>query len=205
MPDLSIRSYKSADTSAVYEICLKTGNSGQDATHLFSDPLVLGHIYVGPYMEFEPQSVFILEDDQGPCGYIMGVLDSQTYYQWMHSEWLPKIRVNYKKPTGNPDTWDETEKITDLLFHPVSQRLLPDYPAHLHIDLLSRAQGKGQGKLLMDRFIDYLKYNKIPGLHLELSSNNDRAFNFYRKYGIEELDRDNDCLLYTSPSPRDRG
>jgi len=195
MPDFSIRSYKSADTSAVYEICLKTGNSGQDATHLFSDPLVLGHIYVGPYMEFEPQSVFILEDDQGPCGYIMGVLDSQTYYQWMHSEWLPKIRVNYKKPTGNPDTWDETAKITDLLFHPVSQRLLPDYPAHLHIDLLSRAQGKGQGKLLMDRFIDYLKYNKIPGLHLELSSNNDRAFNFYRKYGIEELDRDKESII----------
>ena len=195
MPDFSIRSYKSADTSAVYEICLKTGNSGQDATHLFSDPLVLGHIYVGPYMEFEPQSVFILEDDQGPCGYIMGVLDSQTYYQWMHSEWLPKIRVNYKKPTGNPDNLDETEKLTDLLFHPVSQRLLPDYPAHLHIDLLSRAQGKGQGKLLMDRFIDYLKYNKIPGLHLELSSNNDRAFNFYRKYGIEELDRDNESII----------
>ena len=195
MPDFSIRSYKSADTSAVYEICLKTGNSGQDATHLFSDPLVLGHIYVGPYMEFEPQSVFILEDDQGLCGYIMGVLDSQTYYQWMHSEWPPKIRVNYKKPTGNPDTWDETEKITDLLFHPVSQRLLPDYPAHLHIDLLLRAQGKGQGKLLMDRFIDYLKYNKIPGLHLELSSNNDRAFNFYRKYGIEELDRDNESII----------
>jgi len=195
MPDFSIRSYKSADTSAVYEICLKTGNSGQDATHLFSDPLVLGHIYVGPYMEFEPQSVFILEDDQGPCGYIMGVLDSQTYYQWMHSEWLPKIRVNYKKPTGNPDTWDETEKITDLLFHPVSQRLLPDYPAHLHIDLLSRAQGKGQGKLMMDRFIDYLRYNKIPGLHLDLSSSNNRAFNFYRKYGMEELDRDKESII----------
>ena len=195
MADFSIRSYKSADTSAVYEICLKTGNSGQDATHLFFDPLVLGHIYVGPYMEFEPQSVFILEDDQGPCGYIMGVLDSQTYYQWMHSEWLPKIRVDYKKPTGNPDTWDETEKITNLLFHPVSQRLLPDFPSHLHIDLLSRAQGKGQGKLMMDRFIDYLRYNKIPGVHLELSSKNDRAFNFYRKYGMQELDRDNESII----------
>jgi len=195
MSDFSIRSYKSADTSAAYEICLKTGNSGQDATHLFSDPLVLGHIYVGPCMEFEPQSVFILEDDQGPCGYIMGVLDSQTYYQWMHSEWLPKIRVDYKKPTGDPDTWDETEKITDLLFHPVSQRLLPDFPTHLHIDLLSQAQGKGQGKLMMDRFIDYLRYNKIPGVHLELSSSNDRAFNFYRKYGMEELDRDNESII----------
>ena len=195
MSDFSIRSYKSADTSAAYEICLKTGNSGQDATHLFSDPLVLGHIYVGPYMEFEPQSVFILEDDQGPCGYIIGVLDSQTYYQWMHSEWLPKIRVDYKKPTGDPDTWNKTEKITNLLFQPESQRLFPGFPAHLHIDLLSRAQGKGQGKLMMDRFIDYLRYNKISGVHLELSSKNDRAFNFYRKYGMQELDRNNESIF----------
>ena len=195
MSDFSIRSYKSADTSAAYEICLKTGNSGQDATHLFSDPLVLGHIYVGPYMEFEPQSVFILEDDQGPCGYIIGVLDSQTYYQWMHSEWLPKIRVDYKKPTGDPDTWNKTEKITNLLFQPELQRLFPGFPAHLHIDLLSRAQGKGQGKLMMDRFIDYLRYNKISGVHLELSSKNDRAFNFYRKYGMQELDRDNESII----------
>jgi len=195
MSDFSIRSYKSADTSAAYEICLKTGNSGQDATHLFSDPLVLGHIYVGPYMEFEPQSVFILEDDQGPCGYIMGVLDSQTYYQWMHSEWLPKIRVDYKKPTGDPDTWNKTEKITNLLFQPELQRLFPGFPAHLHIDLLSRAQGKGQGKLMMDRFIDYLRYNKISGVHLELSSKNDRAFNFYRKYGMQELDRNNESIF----------
>ena len=195
MSDFSIRSYKSADTSAAYEICLKTGNSGQDATHLFSDPLVLGHIYVGPYMEFEPQSVFILEDDQGPCGYIMGVLDSQTYYQWMHSEWLPKIRVDYKKPTGDPDTWNETEKITNLLFQPESQRLFPDFPAHLHIDLLSRSQGKGQGKLMMDHFIDYIRKNKIPGVHLELSVNNDRAFGFYCKYGLQELDRNNESIF----------
>jgi len=195
MSDFSIRSYKSTDTSVAYKICLKTGNSGQDATHLFSDPLVLGHIYVGPYMEFEPQSVFILEDDQGPCGYIMGVLDSQTYYQWMHSEWLPKIREDYKKPTGDSDTWDETEKITNLLFQPESQRLFPGFPAHLHIDLLSRAQGKGQGKLMMDHFIDYIRYNKISGVHLELSSKNDRAFNFYRKYGMQELDRDNESII----------
>jgi ribosomal protein S18 acetylase RimI-like enzyme len=77
----------------------------------------------------------------------------------------------------------------------VSQRLLPDFPSHLHIDLLSRAQGKGQGKLMMDRFIDYLRYNKIPGVHLELSSKNDRAFNFYRKYGMQELDRDNESII----------
>ena len=48
---------------------------------------------------------------------------------------------------------------------------------------------------MMDRFIDYLRYNKISGVHLELSSKNDRAFNFYRKYGMQELDRDNESII----------
>ena len=48
---------------------------------------------------------------------------------------------------------------------------------------------------MMDHFIDYIRKNKIPGVHLELSSKNDRAFNFYRKYGMQELDRDNESII----------
>ena len=74
MSDFNIRSYRSSDKDLVYSICLKTGESGKDATHLFNDPLVLGHIYAGPYMKYEPQSVFILNDNKGVCGYIICLL-----------------------------------------------------------------------------------------------------------------------------------
>lgn len=55
-----IRSYQSRDLNRVYDICLKTGDSGKDATKLFDDPRLLGHIYAGPYVTLEPESSFIL-------------------------------------------------------------------------------------------------------------------------------------------------
>jgi hypothetical protein len=32
------------DLNALYEVCLKTGDSGADGTHLFSDPTLLGKV-----------------------------------------------------------------------------------------------------------------------------------------------------------------
>ena len=178
----------------IYNICLQTGESGKDATHLFTDSLVLGHIYAGPYMEYEPQSVFILNDENGLCGYIMGAMNSNAFYDWMYKDWFPTVRNNYNQPSGEPSKWNRTEKTVNILFQPMSKKLFKDYPAHLHIDLLPRAQGQGQGKLMMDRYISHLKKNNIKGVHLELSITNERAFNFYRKYGMDKLEQDDDSI-----------
>ena len=100
MSDFNIRSYHSSDNDHVYNICLQTGDSGKDATKLFNDPVVLGHIYAGPYMEYEPQSVFILNDDSGVCGYILGTINSNAFYDWMNKDWFPVIRKNYNQHIG---------------------------------------------------------------------------------------------------------
>jgi hypothetical protein len=194
MSDFNIRSYHSSDNDQVYNICLQTGDSGKDATKLFNDPVVLGHIYAGPYMEYEPQSVFILNDDSGICGYILGTMNSNAFYDWMNKDWLPVIRKNYNQPIGESSTWSRTEKTINILFQPMNNKLFTDFPAHLHIDLLPRAQGKGQGTLMMDHYILHLKKNNISGVHLELGITNERAFNFYSKYGMDELERDDDSI-----------
>ena len=52
-----IRPYNTLDHDTVYEICLKTGNSGKGAEHLHDDPMILGHIYAGPYItQFQVES-----------------------------------------------------------------------------------------------------------------------------------------------------
>ena len=40
-----------------------------------------------------------------------------------------------------------------------------------------------------------LKKNNIKGVHLELSITNKRAFNFYKRYGMSELERDDDSIF----------
>ena len=55
------------------------------------------------------------------------------------------------------------------------------YPAHLHIDLVARAQGTGNGAQMMAVLLADLKSRGIRGVHLGMSSSNDRAFKFYLK------------------------
>jgi len=190
----SIRPYQQNDYQAVYDICLLTGNSGKGAAHLYDDPMLLGHLYAGPYIKMEPETAFILDNGQQPCGYILGAQDSESFYQKMQKEWLPQLKCEYKEPTSEENKWTKDEQIIHQIYHPETPKDFPEYPSHLHIDLLPIAQGQGLGNKMMDHFMAYLKTNKSMGVHLGLGIENERAFYFYKKYGMIELERDDDSI-----------
>ncbi|MBT4636308.1 MAG: GNAT family N-acetyltransferase [Candidatus Marinimicrobia bacterium] len=190
----TIRPYRQNDHDAVYDICLKTGNSGRGAEHLYDDPMLLGHLYAGPYITIEPNTAFILDNGQKPCGYILGAKESKSFYKKMLNDWLIPLREKYKKPTSEENEWSKDEQIIHQIFHPETPRVFPKYPSHLHIDLLPIAQGKGLGNNMMDHFMKYLIKQGSTGVHLGLGIKNKRAFYFYKKYGMTELERDDDTI-----------
>ena len=91
-----INPYTQENHDIVYDICVKTADNGDDASHLNEDPKLIGHCFAGPYINLEPDSAFILNDENGPCGYIIGALDSASFYKKMRGVWLPDIRKNYE-------------------------------------------------------------------------------------------------------------
>lgn len=190
-----IKNYSSEYHDSIYDICLKTGNSGKGAEHLYDDPMILGHIYAGPYINLEPESAFILHNNGSPCGYIIGALDTQSFFNKVNLDWLPTLQQQYSEPSEDSKPWNKDDKCIHLLFHPEKPEDLPDYPSHLHIDLLPIAQGKGQGKILMDHFMQYLESQGSRGVHLGLGIQNERALHFYKKYGMIELKRNSDSII----------
>jgi GNAT superfamily N-acetyltransferase len=178
------------DEAAVYEVCLKTGDSGKDATQMYDDPNVLGHVFVGPYIYLQSDAAFVLEDSQGVCGYVLGAMDSEPFYKQLAEEWFPKVRATYSPPKGDSANWTPTEHIVNILFNPDEPKLFPGYPSHLHIDLVERAQGSGQGRKMMETVLDCLRDHGSPGVHLGMSNKNDHAYGFYTHYGFHELDRE---------------
>ena len=187
----NIRLCQPKDEEAVYEVCLKTGDGGQDATRLYEDPKALGHIFVGPYMRLEPDLAYVLEDSSGVCGYVLGAFDSKKFYDAYLHQWLPRIRKQHPEPSSDPAGWTQTQKVYHEYYH--SEIYLPEpyasYPSHLHIDLLPRAQGCGLGRQMVDRLLAELKTKGSPGVHLGMNSTNARAERFYKKLGFHELAR----------------
>lgn len=191
MTTFSIRAYEPRDLAALYDICLKTGDAGEDASARYRDPELLGHVYAGPYAALEPELVFVLEDEAGVCGYVLGALDSARYYQNYAAHWLPPLQARYPDPAGDSAGWTADERICHMLHHPRLElaEAVRDYPSHLHIDLLPRAQGRGYGRRLMDRFVTALRERGSKGVHLGVATSNTRAQRFYRSYGFSELMR----------------
>src|SRR5690606_28178077 len=87
-----IRHYQPGDAPALYQICLRTGDRGEDATGHYTDPDLLGHVYVGPYLALAPRFAFVL-DDGAPVGYALGVPDTAEFARACERSWWPPRRT----------------------------------------------------------------------------------------------------------------
>lgn len=190
-PRPHIRPYAPADLDALYEICLRTGAAGDDATDLVQDPQLLGHVFAAPYGVLEPEHAFVLDDGRGRAvGYVLGALDSDAFEARCEAEWWPALRARYPERDGG-DTLDDL--LIAALHHRRRRRgddVLDRYPSHLHIDLLAEVQGQGWGRRLMTTLFDALAADGSPGVHWGVSAQNHRALGFYRHLGFEELGSD---------------
>lgn len=193
MPD-TLRACRASDLDRLYDICLKSGDAGQDATALYCDPKILGHIYAAPYGLLEPESCFVLEDTHGVGGYIVGTRDTYAFEKRLEHAWWPDLRALYPEP---PDQSTPDRRRMHFFHHPTrTPRVINEpYPAHLHINLLPRFQGKGWGKRMIDRWLDAMRERGVRGAHLGVGRRNARAVRFYLKYGFKEIAREGDTLI----------
>lgn len=188
-----IRMFRPGDEAAAYHVCLKTGDHGKDGEPFYrEDPDALGRIYVGPYLRFAPELALILEDEEGICGYSLAVLDSKTFFDRYENEWRGELVSQFPEPTGDKSDWSRVQEAHYLYHHPdyFCPEPYNEYPSHLHIDLLERAQGGGHGRRLIERLLELLRDQGSVGVHLGMSITNDPAYGFYRKLGFKELIRD---------------
>ncbi len=185
-----IRPYKREDLEALYLICLKTGASGHDASNLYHDPKVLGHIYAGPYAVIEPESALVVEDETGVGGYIVGTRDTRDFEKRLESDWWPELRTEYADPPVER-AWSDDERMAHLIYHPprTPRKITEPYPAHLHINLLPRLQGQGLGRVLIRTWLARMAASGAPAAHLGVGNSNARAVRFYRAFGFHEIEK----------------
>ena len=181
------------DLPGAYRVCLQTGDSGRDATALYRDPDLLGHVFVGPYIVGEPDLARVVADDQGVGGYALAVADTRGFERWAEALWWPALRERYQ-PTAAGTADGE---IVRLIHRPsrADPAVVADYPAHLHIDLLERFRGRGLGRALIADLADALRSRGVPGVHLEVAADNPNAIAFYRHLAFRDVAAGSDSIV----------
>lgn len=186
---MEIRPYRPDDLDALYEVCLRTGASGQDASALTARPRLLGDLYAAPYGVLEPESAFVVADGEGVAGYCLGALDTAAFEARAEAGWWPGARERH--PLDGEATELDSLFLHLLHHHPphaTPAAVLERFPSHLHIDLLPRAQGGGHGRALLDTFLASLAERGSIGVHFGVSAANTGALGFYRHLGFDVLD-----------------
>jgi GNAT superfamily N-acetyltransferase len=185
---VAIRLAEPDDLDDLYDICLRTGDAGGDASGVVADPRLLGHLFVAPYAVLEPDLAFVAVDGGGVAGYVVGTADTRGFEAKLEADWYPALRERY--PDGSGEGFDAM--LVALLHHTMRAHdaVVATHPAHLHIDLLPRLQGTGVGARLMATMHETCRARGAGGLHLGVSQRNTRALGFYRHLGYEVLHED---------------
>lgn len=199
---MKIRPYNDKDRDNCYRICLETGDSGKDGSHLYKDPLILGHLYIGPYIQLRPNFALSLVNDADECvGYCVAAPDTLDFVQDLQEHWFPEILASYdeaKVSQLGPRDLEIYREMKNYSYDFPSE--LSAYPAHMHIDLLPVGQGGGFGKKLIQSLCELLHAKGTSGLHLIVGSSNHNAIAFYKHLGFKQISgnagrKAEDCLV----------
>ncbi len=192
MPTTTVRDALPSDTDDLYDVCLRTGDEGQDASGWMLRPRLLGDIFVGPYLRFAPELALTADDGSRAAGYALAVLDTDRFEATLETEWWPALRDIYPQPAPGPRGAED--ELLALVHDPELSRHppLPGFPSHLHIDLLEHLRGQGLGERMMLELFRRLRSAGSPGVHLGVAAANTGAQRFYARLGFVELQRSDD-------------
>ncbi len=178
-----IRSFRRSDLARVYDICVRTADSGADARGRHLSDRLVGDVYAAPYATREPEHTHILDDGSGSAvGYILGTADTAAFVRWYRERWVSATAHRYPNDAKGDDLLAALRRPERMLLPE-----LADHPAQLHIDLLPEWRGRGYGRALMGVFLDGLHRAGAARVHLGVSTENSGAQAFYERLGFREL------------------
>ena len=143
-----------------------------------------------PYVKLPYAWGFVMErdDTKEVVGYILGATNTRAFERAAEETWWPSLRRKYPaegefKISGKPADELYAKLISNM--NAIEQECIDFSPAHLHIDILEEYQGKGWGRKLIGRAVEYLRDEAgLDGLFLGMDMRNTDARRFYERLGF---------------------
>ena len=185
---IEIRHFETGDLDACYAISLATGYAGADASHLYRDSKLIGHIYVAPYVLLEPTLAFVVKDRDGVAGFAVGAADTIAWEGKLERDWWPALRRRYPDPSDVPPEIQTADQRRAFMIHhptPTPAAVVASFPAHLHLNLLPRLQRRRIGSKLLDAWRQAASGRDVQATHVGVNRANEGAIRFWQARGFE--------------------
>ncbi|WP_280236187.1 GNAT family N-acetyltransferase [Nocardia cyriacigeorgica] len=192
---MQTRPFQETDRAPLRELFGRAGTGSPTESlwgHLDSE----AGVYLDPYMDLEPESLFVAEQDGRLVGYLAGCVDTAAFpsesermeqaFRRYRSIFLSRSALFFGRATldtviGKIRRTPAAEDFTDAR-----------WPAHLHINIAPEGRGTGAADAMMELWFARLRSVDAPGCHLQTLVENTRAVKFFermgfRAYGSEPL------------------
>ncbi|NWZ97486.1 OGA GlcNAcase, partial [Nesospiza acunhae] len=140
---------------------------------------------LGSFLSLSPEYTFVLEDEDGPCGYAAGALHAEGFLQQRDSSWLPAIRHKYPPELGTGGATLGQEAV--LFFHTeplaVPQPVLRRFPSLVQLGTAPRVLDVGASRSLALCLLSALRANGSRGVFCQVSDTDRQQLSFYSKLG----------------------
>jgi len=184
-----IRKYKKEDREFVRKIACDTAFMGEPCEKFFKGRDFLADILTLYFTDYEPESCFIAEFDSSVIGYLTGCKNTERFARIFILKIIPKLIIKFifKGIIFN--------KKNIIYFFNLLKSLLKgelrgpsvskSYPALLHINIDAKYRKINIGTKLIENYLNYLKLEKISGVHLNTKSLH--ASIFFEKMGFKKI------------------
>lgn len=185
---MEIRQVTETDRPALRALFTRAG-AGSPTADLWGDPETEAEAYLYPYLELEPESLFVAVSDDGELvGYLTGCVDSAVFpgEEQRIDRAIRHPRLLLRRTAVAFFARAVADAVSAKLRGepPVADFTDPRWPSHLHIDVAPEARGTGAASALMDRFLTHAKAAGSPGCYLQTVVENPRAVRFFEKMGF---------------------
>nr|XP_039262504.1 protein O-GlcNAcase-like [Styela clava] len=196
-----IRPYLPTDEKSVYKICLTTGNDGTDFADDFTGYEDLpGERLVGGLLTLSPEYCFILEDEQGICGYLVATADAKAFWKKYSIAFSPDVGEKYSLPKEDVKEGETGIKIGEevrRLLDEIRSKEPPDayavdnlyttHPAYMQIAVHRRVSDPSIAKSMTVCLLSALKSHGVHGVHTTVRSSDCYMPDLYCRLGFHEI------------------
>nr|MDT0658509.1 GNAT family N-acetyltransferase [Micromonospora sp. DSM 115978] len=184
---IEVRVFAEADRAALRGLFGRAGE-GSPTESLWGHEASEAAIYLDPYLELEPDSVFLAGDGERLVGYLTGCLNSAAFPS--ESDRLERAIRAHRLMLRPATMAFFARAVADMAGAKFQRQPTAGdfsdgrWPAHLHINVAPEARGTGAAELLMRRWFDKLATHDSPGCHLQTLVENTRAVRFFERMGF---------------------